>query len=99
MAAFVISEVEIINEYAANHYRRLAAASIAAYGGRYLVRGAEAVMAEGESTQRRIIVVEFPSMRQIRKWYASSEYAEALKFRDEALERRLMFVEGMNFTD
>jgi uncharacterized protein (DUF1330 family) len=96
MAAFVISEVEIINEDSANQYRQLAAASIAAYGGRYLARAAQAVIAEGEPTCRRIVIVEFPSMQEIRKWYASPEYAEALKFRDVALERRLMFVEGEN---
>jgi uncharacterized protein (DUF1330 family) len=39
MKAYVISEVEIQDESAADAYRRLAAASIADYGGRYLVRG------------------------------------------------------------
>jgi uncharacterized protein (DUF1330 family) len=95
MSAFVISEVEIINEDVANQYRRLASASIAAYGGRYLARAAEAVVVEGKPTLRRVVIVEFFSMEQIRKWYGSPEYAEALKFRDAALERRLMFVEGV----
>ncbi len=94
MSAFVISEVEIINEDAANQYRQLAAASIATYGGRYLARAAEAIVVEGEPIPRRVVIVEFSSMEQIRKWYESPEYAEALKFRDAALERRLMFVEG-----
>ena len=95
MSAFVISEVEIINEDAANHYRELAAASIAAYGGRYLARAAEAVVVEGEPMNRRIVIVEFPSMQRVHEWYRSPEYAKALEFRDAALERRLMFVEGV----
>jgi uncharacterized protein (DUF1330 family) len=96
MAAYVISEVEIVNEDAANQYKQFAAASIAAYGGRYLVRAAQAEVVEGEPTRRRIVIVEFPSTQQLRKWCASPEYAEALKYRGAALERRLMFVEGEN---
>jgi uncharacterized protein (DUF1330 family) len=96
MPAFVISEVQILNEDAASQYRHLAASSIATYGGRYLARAAEAVVVEGEPTRRRIVIAEFPSMQRIREWYASPEYAEALKFREAALDRRLMFVEGVN---
>jgi uncharacterized protein (DUF1330 family) len=96
MPAYIISEVEILNEDAASQYQQLAAASIATYGGRYLARAAEAIVVEGEPTPRRIVIVEFPSMQRVREWYGSPEYAEALKLRDTALDRRLMFVEGMN---
>lgn len=95
MQAYVISEVEILNEAAANEYRRLAADSIASHGGRYLVRGGEPDIVEGKRSGRRLVVVEFPSMERAKRWYASAEYAEALKFRDDALARRLIFVEGL----
>jgi len=95
MPAFVISEVEIVDESAATQYRQLAAASIAAYGGRYLVRAAQAQVAEGEPTTRRAVIVEFPSIERIHEWYSSPEYSKALKFRDTALVRRLMFVDGL----
>ena len=94
MAAYVISEVEIMDAQAASEYRRLAAASIAKYGGRYLARLAEAHVVEGDPTTRRIVIVEFPSMERIREWYSSEEYAAALRFRDVALSRRLLFVDG-----
>ncbi len=95
MPAFVLSEVEIVNEDAAVQYRQLAAASIDAYGGRYLARGAEAHVVEGQATSRRLVLCEFPSLERIREWYASPEYAEALKFREAALIRRLVFFEGV----
>jgi len=94
MSAYVLSEVEILDENAAASYRELAASSIAKYGGRYLARSAEAQVVEGPTTERRMVIVEFPSMRDLRNWYSSREYAEALKYRDAALDRRLMFVEG-----
>ncbi|HEY4204168.1 MAG TPA: DUF1330 domain-containing protein, partial [Xanthobacteraceae bacterium] len=34
-------------------------------------------------------------MARLREWYASEDYAEALKVRQTALERRLLFVEGL----
>ena len=96
MSAYVISEVEILDEAAAARYRELAAASITAHGGRYIVRGAEPLVAEGEPTRRRVVIVEFPSMEQLHHWYTSADYAAALRFRHTALERRLMFVQGLS---
>jgi uncharacterized protein (DUF1330 family) len=53
-------------------------------------------VAEGDwPAQQRVVVVEFPSMQRAREWYASPEYAEALAVRRDALERRLIFVEGV----
>jgi uncharacterized protein (DUF1330 family) len=95
MSAFVISEVEILDSELGARYRDLAAASIARHGGRYLVRAAEAEVAEGEfPRERRVVVVEFPSMERLREWYGSDDYAEALELSRSALRRRLIFVEG-----
>ena len=95
MAAYVISELEVRDPVAIETYRTIAAKSIAQYGGRYLVRGGAADIAEGGPPPSNIIVVEFPSMERLREWYASPEYAEALKIRQTALDRRLIFVEGV----
>jgi uncharacterized protein (DUF1330 family) len=95
MAAYVISEVETRDEQAMAAYRALAAPSIARYGGRYLVRGGAAEVVEGGPPEKTLVIVEFPSMARLRQWYASAEYSEALKHRRAALERRLMFVEGV----
>jgi uncharacterized protein (DUF1330 family) len=93
--AYVISEVEILDEPLANRYRELAAASIAEHGGRYLARGAAGDVVEGVATGRRLVIVEFPSMARARAWYESASYAEALRLRATALDRRLTFVEGV----
>lgn len=95
MPAYVISEVEARDQAAMEAYRTLAAQTIAQYGGRYLVRGGAAEVVEGGPPPNTIIIVEFPSMARLKEWYASAEYAEALKLRRTALERRLLFVEGV----
>jgi uncharacterized protein (DUF1330 family) len=78
MAAYVISEVDVKDAAGFEAYRTIAAKTIAQYGGRYLVRGGAASLAEGGPPPKNIIVVEFPSMERLREWYASPEYAEAL---------------------
>jgi uncharacterized protein (DUF1330 family) len=95
MAAYVISEVDVRDIEGMQTYRSMAAPTIAQYGGRYLVRGGEATLAEGGPEPKTIIVVEFPSMVRLREWYASPEYAQALKVRETALDRRLIFVDGV----
>ena len=95
MSAYVISEVDMKDTAGFEAYRTIAAKAIAQYGGRYLVRGGVAEAVEGGPPPKAIIVVELPSMARLREWYASPEYAEALKHRRTALDRRLIFVEGV----
>ncbi|HET6735379.1 DUF1330 domain-containing protein [Mycobacterium sp.] len=96
MSAYVISEVELLDEPTFDRYRALAQESIQEYGGRYVVRGALPEAAEGDwPSQRRLVVVEFPDMDTARRWYSSKSYAEAIAIRDQALRRRLLFVDGI----
>ncbi|WP_067901985.1 DUF1330 domain-containing protein [Nocardia vaccinii] len=96
MTAYVISEVRVPDETLAQRYRDLAATSIARYGGRYLVRGTIPGVPEGAwDDQRRLVIVEFPTSEQLREWYTSPEYAVALQIREQALDRRLLFAEGL----
>ena len=95
MAAYVISEVEPRDAALFERYRVLAAATIEHYGGRYIVRGGAAECIEGGPPVKTLVIVEFPSMARAREWYRSPEYSEALKLRAGALERRLIFVEGV----
>lgn len=95
MSAYLISEVDVRDAAGFEAYRTIAARAIAQYGGRYLVRGGAASVVEGGPPPNNIIVAEFPSMDRLNEWYASPEYAEALKFRQTALDRRLIFVEGV----
>jgi uncharacterized protein (DUF1330 family) len=95
MKAYVISEVEARDRALFERYRTMAAPTIEQYGGRYIVRGGEAEAVEGGPPPKTMIIVEFPSMARAREWYASPEYAQALKVRRGALDRRLIFVEGI----
>ena len=94
MAAYIISDVIIHDDASATAYRERAARSIVQHGGRYLARAGAIEVLEGDWAPRAIIIVEFPDMAQARAWYRSPEYAEALKYRDAALSRDLILVDG-----
>jgi uncharacterized protein (DUF1330 family) len=98
MSAYVISEVEIRDQNLIDAYRRLAEATIAKYGGRYIVRGGTVETLEGGPAPKHVVVVEFPSIERARAWYRSPEYAEALELRRDALDRRLILVDGVAST-
>lgn len=95
MSAYVISDLEIRDPVLIAEYRALAQDSIALYGGRYLARGGAIEPVEGGWTPKSIVIVEFPDLERAHAWYHSPEYAEALKVRRHALDRRLIFVDGV----
>ena len=96
MPAYLISDVTVKDAEAFQAYRTRAAASIKQHGGRYLVRGGAVDTLEGSWTPTTIIVVEFPDLERARTWYGSQEYAAALAFRDDALSRNLVIVDGIS---
>ena len=95
MAAYLIAEVEITDPKAYEEYRKIVPGTIAQYGGRYLVRGGSVESKEGGWTPSRVVVLEFASMDQARKWYHSPEYAPALAIRTRAGKSKVILVEGI----
>lgn len=94
MPAFIVAEVNVTDPAGYEPYRPLAAASIARFGGRFVVRGGKAELLEGASEPTRIVVIEFPDADTARRWYNSAEYQSALKVRQAASHDRLILVEG-----
>jgi uncharacterized protein (DUF1330 family) len=93
--AYSITEVQVLDPDGFKRYRQLAQAAVAQYGGRFLVQGAEPIVAEGDwPTQQRVVVIEFPSMDQLKTWYDSPEYRPARAIAKTALRRRLLFLAG-----
>ena len=94
MLAYFIAEIQVTDPSAYEAYRPLAAASIARFGGRFIVRGGAAELLEGSPPPERVVVVEFPDAETARRWYRSEEYQQALKIRQAASRGRMFLVEG-----
>ena len=94
MAALIIVDIEVTDPVGYEDYKRLASASIAAHGGRYLVRGGKSEVLDGDWTPRRLVVLEFDSFEQAKAWRASPEYAEAKRVREGCARSNMIVVEG-----
>ncbi len=95
MAAYFIVDVDVKNPQAYEAYKQSAAASIAQYGGRYLVRGGKHEVLEGDWHPTRLVVLEFPSVEAAKRWYRSEEYGKAKPIRLQHAVGHLVLVEGV----
>lgn len=94
MAAYVIAEVNVTDPKLYEDYKKLVPATVEKYGGRFAVRGGTLETKEGGWNPARLVLLEFPTMEQARKWYHSPEYAPALAIRLKAANAKVILVEG-----
>ena len=94
MAAYVIGEITVTDPEGYEKYRANAGATVAAHGGRYLVRGGPTEAVEGEPPRGRVVVLEFPDLAAARAWYESEDYGEVLPIRLATSESRVFLAEG-----
>jgi len=95
MPAYVIVDVQVHDPEGYAEYRQLSGASVAQYGGQFLVRGGAIEVAEGDWQPGRFVVIQFPSIEQAKTWYNSPEYTTAREIRQRYSTGKLMFVEGV----
>jgi uncharacterized protein (DUF1330 family) len=94
MAAYVIVDIDIQDVALYGEYRKRVPATIEKYGGKFLVRGGRFEQLEGSWQPTRLVLLEFPSMEQAKRWYDSEEYREPKALRLKASKANLIFVEG-----
>lgn len=95
MSAYIIVEVEVKDPVKYEDYKKLTPASIAAYGGRFIVRGGKAELIEGKQEPKRIVILEFENSERAKAWWNSPEYSEAKKLRHSTADSRMILVEGV----
>ncbi|HET8692094.1 MAG TPA: DUF1330 domain-containing protein [Steroidobacteraceae bacterium] len=95
MKAYVIVNVNVRDPERYKDYIKAATPTVAAHGGRYIVRAGRAERLEGDVDIHRLVVLEFPSFAQARAWYDSPDYREALAIRQSCATAELVIVEGM----
>lgn len=93
---YLIAEAQVSDPVAYERYKELAQAAIAEYGGRYVVRGGACEVLEGGWSPRRMVIVEFESVEQAKKFYHSAAYRAAREARSEAAEMNMMVVSGVD---
>jgi len=94
MPAYIIVDVEVTDPANFEEYRKQVPATVQKYGGRFLVRGGAMEVLEGDWRPKRVVVLEFPSMEQAKRWYESEEYRAPKALRLKTSRGRLVLVEG-----
>jgi uncharacterized protein (DUF1330 family) len=94
MPAYVVTEIEVEDPVRYEDYKKMVPPSLAAYDGRFLVRGGEVETLEGDWSPKRMVIVEFPSVEKAKAWWSSTEYAEAKALRQATAKTQMIVVEG-----
>lgn len=94
MPAYVIVEVDIQDHADYEEYKKLTPAAIAAFEGRFVVRGGQTITLEGDWNPERIVVLEFPSVDRAREWWHSEIYTQAKIIRQRAAKTKMIIVQG-----
>ena len=92
--AYVIGQISITNPEAYAVYAAQVPQTIAAFGGKYLVRGGPASQLEGRSQGDRNVVIEFPSRETAHAWYTSDAYQAIIQHRTANATGALVLVDG-----
>jgi uncharacterized protein (DUF1330 family) len=95
MPAYVVVDIDIRDRDAYERYKQMAAPTVAAYGGRYLVRGGATQPLEGSWAPARLVILEFPTAEAGRAWWNSPEYQPAKALRQTCAGTDMLLVEGV----
>lgn len=95
MSAYVILDITVTNPELFEEYKKLAATTIEAYGGKYIARGGTADALEGDWIPNRIVILEFDSASRAKTWLESPEYRAARAMRHQAATSHTIVVEGV----
>jgi len=96
MSAYVLVDIEITDPAGYEEYKKLAPASLAAYNGKFKVRGGAWEIMEGHPTPGRLVILEFPSLDRARAWWNSADYADAKAIRQRTARTHMILVEGVD---
>ena len=96
MPAYLIANVAVKDAEAFREYAKATPAIIRQYGGKFLVRGGDLEVCEGEWNPTRLVVVEFESMEKAKQFYDSPEYAALKPLRQNSANTDWVFVDGIS---
>ena len=95
MAAYLIADVDVQDAEKYRSYSAQVPATIEQFGGKFLVRGGENRVLEGGWRPHRTVVLEFPDMETLERWYNSEAYSAILGIRERAAVSSVFVVEGV----
>lgn len=96
MKAYLVANVEVIDTEGYEPYRLSVPALIERHGGRYLTRGGEIEVLEGEPNYARLVIVEFPSLDAARGFYDDPDYRRLMTVRTDNAASAIVIAHGVS---
>ncbi len=94
MSAYLLVNIEVHDPGTFADYVAQVPAMIEKHGGRYLVRGGESTVHEGNWQPKRIVVLEFPDRNTAQSFLDDPEYAPIAAIRHRSATTDLVIVDG-----
>ena len=94
MVAYAIMNGDVHDADGYGEYVKLAGPAVAKFGGKFLARGGEVVVKEGQPMSRTVII-EWPDLATAEEFYVSDDYKAALDHGLPASTRNYWVVEGL----
>ncbi len=95
MKAYFIAAETMKDEAVFAAYRKESPATLAAFGGKFVVRGGHLTTLEGEWPHPRLVIIEFPPRAAAEGWYRSPEYQKILPLRQKSTVGNMIIVDGL----
>jgi len=95
VSAYVIIETDVHDPEQYERYKAASPDTVAAGGGRFVARGGELAVLEGDWHPSRLVVLEFEDLDAAKRWYDSPEYRDVKRLREGAANLRAVAVEGL----
>jgi uncharacterized protein (DUF1330 family) len=91
---YLIANVTVNDTEDYSGYTSQTPSLMARFGGKYIVRGGRALVPEGESRERQV-VIEFPSYEDAVAAYNDPDYQKIANIRRQATDSTIILVEGL----
>ncbi|MCH2523145.1 MAG: DUF1330 domain-containing protein [Dehalococcoidia bacterium] len=95
MATYLVGDVRVREPDKYKEYLVEVPKIAAKHGGKYLVRGGELTLNEGDWAPTRMVIIEFPTRKDAMNFYEGDEYAPWKKIRNMYADSDLVFVDGV----
>ncbi len=92
---YVVALVDVLDAQGYEEYKKLSSVAVEEFGGRFVVRGGQHEILEGDLDPKRVAILEFDSYQQAKNFYDSASYQKAVLVRKAVANSRFFLVEGV----
>jgi uncharacterized protein (DUF1330 family) len=94
MPAYVIAAETVKDAATFDSYRAAVPETLRPFGGRFVARGGQLTVLEGNWPHPRLVIIEFPTREAAESWYRSDAYQKIISLRLSSTSGDLVLVDG-----